>query len=142
MQRLLWRKRDRMQQKIELAPFLLDVLEHLLHLPFHGDVERQEYRSLKVFCERLDVLLRFLVQIGDGKLRSQRTKRLGTPPGDRLVVGDTDDQALASLERNLGLGKYGNVHDAFSLAWVEGCLLDSSASVCCAIISSSSVGTT
>src|SRR5579871_1037644 len=142
MQRLLWRKRDRMQQEIELAPLLLDALEDLLHLPFHCNVERQEYRSLQVFCERLDVLFRFLVQIGDGKVRSQRTKRLGTSPGDRLVVGDTDDQALASLERNLGLGKYGNIHDALSLAWMGGCLLHSSASVCWAIINSSSVGTT
>src|SRR5262249_11054083 len=136
MQRIFRRKRDRVQQKIELAPFLLDVLEYLLDLAFDGDVERQKYRRFQVFCQRLDVLPRLLVQISDGKLGSQRPKRLGAAPGDRLVVGDTDDQALASLERDLGFREYGNGHDALSLAWFDGRLLRSSANVCCAIISS------
>src|SRR5262245_36903061 len=142
MQRVLRLKFDRIQQEVELAPLLPDVLEHLLHLPFDGDIEWQEDRSLQILGERLDMLLRLLVQIGDRQLSAQRAKSLGAAPGNRLVVGDADDQSLASLERNLGLGKYGDIHDAFSLAWVDGRLLHSSARVCCAIISSSSVGTT
>src|ERR1700752_1886661 len=105
-----------MKQKIELAPLLCDALEHLLHLPFDGDVERQEDRGVQVLCERLHVFLRLVVQIGDGEIRAERPKSLGTAPCDRLVVGNADDETLASLERNLGLGKYGNGHDALSLA--------------------------
>src|SRR6266481_387610 len=131
-----------MQQKVKLAPFLLDVLKYLFHLPFDSHVKRQEDWSFQVLGEWLDMLLRPLVQIGDRKLSSQRAKSLGAAPGDRLVVGNADDQSLASLERNLGLGKYGDVHDALSFAWVDGRLLHSSDKVCCAIISSSSVGTT
>src|SRR5262249_8224225 len=105
------------------------------------DVERHQERSLQILGERLDIFLGAVVQIGDRQISAERTECLGTTPGDRLIVGDADDQALASLESNLGLWKYRNVHDALSLAWVEGCLHNSDR-VCCAIISSSSVGTT
>ena len=53
--------------------------------------------------ERLDMLLGFFIQIGDGQFGPERAKRLGATPGDRLIVGDADDQALAALERDLGL---------------------------------------
>ena len=53
--------------------------------------------------QRLDVLLGLFVQIGDGEIGPERTKRLGAAPGDRLVVGDADDQPLLALQRDLGL---------------------------------------
>ena len=131
-----------MKQEIELAPFLLDPLEHLLGLAFDHDVERHEDRRLQRLGQRLDVLPGLFVQIGDGEVGAQRAKRLGAAPGDGLVVGDADDQALLALQRDLGLGKNRDVHDTLSRFWLGDCRFMSSASVCCAIISSSSVGTT
>ncbi len=104
-----------MQQEVELAPLLLDPLEHLLHLAFDHDVERHEDRRFQRLRQRLDVFLRLFVQIGDGEVGPQRTKRLGAAPRDRLIVGDADDQALLALERDLGLGKNRDIHDALSL---------------------------
>src|SRR5882757_7335130 len=120
-----------MQQKVKLAPLLPDVLEYLLHLPFDSHVKRQEDWSFQVLGEWLDMLLRPLVQIGDRKLCAERAKSLGAAPSDRLVVGNADDQAFASLECDLGLGKDGDVHDALSFAWVDGRLLHNSDKVCC-----------
>ena len=131
-----------MQQEIEPAPFLLDALEHLFGLPFGIHVERHEDRRLELLRQRFDMLLCPFVQIGDRELRAQRPKRLGASPRDRLIVGDADDQSLSSLQRNLGLWKYGNCHDALSRFGLEDeCRLHSSDNVCCAIINSSSVGT-
>src|SRR5579871_2010325 len=142
MQRLLWRKGDGMKQEIELSPFLLDALEHLFGLTLDTDIERHEDRRLEILRQRLDIFPGAVVQIGDRQLGSERAKRLGAAPGDRLIVGDADNQPLAPLERNLGLGKYRDVHDTFSLVWADGERFHSSANVCSAIISSSSVGTT
>src|ERR1700760_3956259 len=142
MQGLLRRKSDRMKQEVELAPLLLDIFEDAFHLSFDHHVKRHEKRSLEHLRQRLDVFLRLFVQISYGQIGAERTKCLGAAPCDRLVIGDADDQALAALERDLGLGKNRDAHDVFSLAWVDGCLLDSSASVCWAIIDSSSVGMT
>ena len=77
-------------------------------LPLDHDVERHEDRRFQRLRQRLDMLLGALVQIGDGELGAQGAKRLGATPGDRLVVGDADDQAFFALQRDLGLGKYGN----------------------------------
>ena len=131
-----------MKQKIELSPLLLDPLEHLFGLPFGIHIERHEDRRLELLRQRLDVLSCPFVQIGDRKLRAQGPKRLGASPCDRLIVGDPDDQSLSSLQRNLGLWKYRNCHDALSRFGLEDeCRFHSSDNVCCAIISSSSVGT-
>ena len=131
-----------MQQEVEPAPFLLDALEHLFGLSFGSDVERHEDRRLELLRQRLDMLLGLVVQIGDREVGAQGPKRLGAAPRDRLIVGDADDQSLSSLQRNLGLWKYGNGHDALSrFGLAEEFRLHSSDKVCCAIISSSSVGT-
>src|SRR6185437_1819908 len=142
VQRLLGGKRNRVQQEVELTPFLPDVLEHLLHLPIDSDIQRQEKRRIQVLCKRLDVLSGAIVQISHRKIRSQRAERLGATPGDRLIVGDADDKPFAPPERDPRFGEYRDGHEAFSLAWADGRLRYRSDRVCCAIISSSSVGTT
>src|SRR5579859_807088 len=103
-----------MEQKVELSPVLPDALEDLLSLALSVHVERHEDRRFQFFRQRLDMFLRAVVQIGNGQLRSKGTECLGASPGDRLVVCDADNQALASLEGDLGLGKYGDIHDALS----------------------------
>jgi hypothetical protein len=42
--------------------------------------------------ERLDVLLRLLVQIGDGDLCAECPKGLGASPGDRILVGNANNE--------------------------------------------------
>ena len=80
-----------MKQEIELAPLLRDPLEHLFGLAFDHDVEWHEDRRFQRLGQRLDVLFGLFVQIGDGKVGPQRTKRLGAAPCDRLIVGNADD---------------------------------------------------
>ena len=88
------------------------------------------------------MLLGLFIQIGDGEVGAQRAKRLGAAPGDRLIIGNADDQSLLALERDLGFRKHRNGHDTLSRFVDDDGWLISSASVCCAIISSSSVGMT
>ena len=85
---------------------------------------------------------RALIQISDRQVRPERAERLGATPGDRLIVGDADNQALASLKCNLGFRKYRDIHGTLSLVLSDEHRFHSSESVCCAIINSSSVGTT
>ena len=131
-----------MQQKIKLSPLLGDPFEHLFGLSFGVYIERHEDRRLKRLRQRLDMLLGPFVQIGDSEVRPEGPKRLGTSPCDRLIVGDTDDQSLPALQRNFGFWKYGDCHDALSRFKPEDEFrFHSSDNVCCAIMSSSSVGT-
>ena len=59
-----------------------------------------------------------------------------------LIVGIANDQSFPSLQRDPGLRKYGNCHDALSCFGLEEeCRFHSSDNVCWAIMSSSSVGT-
>ena len=86
-----------MKQEVELAPLLLDPLEHLFGLAFDHDVEWHEDRRFQRLGQRLDVFLGLFVQIGDGKVGAQRAKRLGAAPRDGLIVGDADDQSLLAF---------------------------------------------
>ena len=130
-----------MQQKIQLPPVRGDPFKYLLRLTLDHDVERYEDRRLQCLCKRLDVLFRALVQIGHGKFGTERTKCLGAPPSDRLIVGDTYDQAFLAFQSDLGIRKFGNYGTLSCLARVDGAPI-SNANVCCAIINSSSVGMT
>ena len=89
--------------EIQLSPILRDAVEHRFHLAFLHHVQRQEQFGLDLARERLDVGLGLVGQVGDRKLGSERTEGAGTAPCDRLVVGDTDDQAALAFEQ-LGLG--------------------------------------
>src|SRR5712675_2318241 len=128
-----WAIRMNDQQEIETSPFLLYELEHLLRLPLHIDVERHEYRRFESLCKRLDMLFRAIVQVGDGEISPERAKGPGAPPGDRLVVGDADDQTLFILQGDLGLREHGNIHDTLSRFALGDGLLNSNDSVCWAI---------
>src|ERR1044072_6532736 len=131
-----------MKQEVELTPLLPDPLENLFGFTLDHDVEWHADRRLQCLRQRLDVRPRLFVQIGHGKIGSQCAKRLCATPCDRLIVGDADDQPLLALQRNLGLGEYRDVHDTLSRSKFGDGRFMSSASVCWAIISSSSVGTT
>src|SRR5262249_43149578 len=97
-------------------------------------------RCAQLAGERLHMGLRLVVEIGHGDLGAEGVERLGAAPGDRMLVGDADDEPLLALEqRRLGSRDHGRspgLAGAF-MPWRE-----SSARVCRAIICSSSVGMT
>ena len=98
LQRLLGREGDGMDDEIELAPLLGDALEHRLHLAGRVHVERHEDRRFQLLRQRLDIFLCLLVEIGDGELGAERAEGLGAAPGDRVLVGDADDEAPLAFE--------------------------------------------
>ena len=49
--------------------------------------------------QRLDIFLGLVVEIGDGELRAERAESLGAAPGDRVLVGDADDQTFLAFEQ-------------------------------------------
>src|SRR5262249_50013685 len=102
------------------------------------EIERHEERSVELLGQGLDMRLRLFVEIGDGEIGAESVKSLGTPIGDRLIIGDAGDERFFALEQ----GQAGNVdHSGFSLSVFAPCAR-STRSVCRAIISSSSVGMT
>src|ERR1700722_7592841 len=131
-----------MEQEVQLPPVLRDALENLLGLALGVHIERHEDRRFQFPGQRLDMFFRALITFGKGQFRPKGPECLGAAPGDRLVVRDADYQALSSLECDLGLGKYRDVHDALSFSCTDGRALHNNDIVCSAIISSSSVGTT
>ena len=116
LQRVLGRKGDRVHDEIELAPVLADAFEHRLHLAGRVHVERHEDRRFELAGQRLDVFLRLVVEIGDRELRAERPERLGATPGDRVIVGDADDQSLLAFQQ---LGLHGGNHGEFPLTLVS-----------------------
>ena len=108
--------------------------------PVDAHVQRHEDRRLELARQRLDEALRLLVEIGDRELGAERAEGLGAAPGDRLVVGDADDQALLAFEQRRLARREWSCRPLVLRRLARAA--DSSASVCRAIISSSSVGTT
>ncbi len=96
--------------------------------------------DVQLLAERFNELSRLFVQVGDGQFRAQRAEGSGAAPGNRLIVGDADDQALLAVEEGRLGG--GNCHAVLLYSGARARPADSRASVCLAIINSSSVGTT
>ena len=79
---------------------------------FH--VERHDDRSFQLAGERLDVFLGLVIQIGDGQLGPERAESLGASPGDRIFVGNADNEASLAFEE---LGFRGGNHGRSPLAF-------------------------
>ena len=97
-ERVLGREGDRVDEEVELAPVGGDALEDRFELAVGHHVHRHEDRRLDLAGQRLDVRLRLLVEVGDRELGAEGAEGAGAAPGDRAVVGDADDQALAAFE--------------------------------------------
>ena len=68
-------------------------------MPREGDIKRQANPRLEFLRKRLDMRPRLVVDIGDRQFCPERAKGLGAAPGDRLLVGDADDEALFAFEQ-------------------------------------------
>src|SRR5262245_33245095 len=126
-----------MNERVEAPPFRRDPLEHRFRLPRLRDVQWHDDLRFELFRQRGDELLGLLVEVGHCELGAERAQPFCAAPGDRLLVGDADDQGLASLKlRANALNRHAILASSIRRA------LDRAASVWRAIISSSSVGTT
>jgi hypothetical protein len=129
-------------REIESVPVSLDLLEHRLELAVNLDVKGHEDRRLERARQRFDVRLRLVVQIGDGELGAKRAESARAAPGDRVLIRDANHQALLALQApKVGVERHGSddlgrCHQAAPAVGAR----RSAASVCRAIISSSSVG--
>ena len=81
-----------------LPHFVGDRFEYRFELARNGHVERQEERRAELARERLDVVLRLLVEEGDGEVGAELAECPGAAIGDRLIVGDADHERLAALQ--------------------------------------------
>ena len=84
--------------EVESAPFLGDGVEHGLEFAGLRDIERRGDRRLQLLSQRLDVGLGLLVEPGHGEIGSEGAQLHRAAVGDRLVVGDADDQSLLALQ--------------------------------------------
>src|SRR5215210_2276447 len=93
LQRVLWRKGDRMDEKIELAPVLRDSFKYRFHLSRRIYVQRHQNRGFELKRERSHIFLCFFVEIGHRELCSERSESLRAAPGDRIFIGNADHKA-------------------------------------------------
>src|SRR5271163_3190992 len=93
------RERDGMHHEIEMSPRLGDALENRLHLAGLAHIERQHDRRFEFARQRLDVFFGLFVEISYREFGAEGAERLGTAPGDRLIVGDPDNEALLAFEK-------------------------------------------
>ena len=101
----LRRECDGVHEDVQASPVLPHLFEHAFEFSGLFDVERQENRRLELARERLDVRFRFVVEIGDRELGTERAECGCAAVGDRMLVGDADDERLLSGEDGvMGLG--------------------------------------
>jgi len=92
VQILFGRGRSGVQREIEAAPGLLDSLEHGLELSRLTHVAREKDRRVELPREWLHVRFCLFIEVGDRDLRPQGAEGLGAPVGDRVLVGDAENQ--------------------------------------------------
>jgi len=89
-------KSNRMHYEDQPAPLSF---KHGLHLPGHAGTDRHHDRGLQRFAQRVDMLLCFVIQISHGQIGAKGAERRGPSAGYRLVVRDSDNQALLSFQQ-------------------------------------------
>jgi hypothetical protein len=89
------RKGNRMNHKVNLAPFFAQFLKAGFDRSGIGYVAfNQRRRERKFFRQRDDPFFQSFVLIGNGDLRTLRIKRLSNAPGNGFVIGEAHNQAL------------------------------------------------
>ena len=94
------RERNGVQEDVEPAPARSQRVEERFQLSGTLDVERQEDRRLELAREARRGL-RLLVEIGNRELGADAAKCAGAAVGDRMLVGDADDERLLSGENGV-----------------------------------------
>ena len=99
LQSFLRRERDGVDREIEMSPRLGDALENRLHLAGLAYIERHQNRGFEFARQRLDVFFGLFIEISYREFGAEGAERLGAAPGDRLVVGDANNEALLAFEK-------------------------------------------
>ena len=95
---------DGVDHEVQLAPLLLQRVEHRVDGGFVTHVARQHDGRAGFLRQRTHALLQRLTQIGEGQLGPLGAARLGDAPGDGAVVGDAHDETLFAGHQGSGSG--------------------------------------
>ena len=112
LQVLLRRERDGMERDVEAAPGLADLLEDGFELASLPHVAGREDRGPEFLGERLDVRPGLLVEVGDREVGPELAEDPGAAVGNRMLVGDADDEgtlALQNLRLDRDFGQFGGL---------------------------------
>ena len=93
-----WRKRDRVDEEVEMAPAPPDLGEDRLDLAACLDVEGQQERGPEFRGQGLHVGSGLVVQEGERQLRPGHPRGRSAAPRDAVAVGDAHDAAFLSPE--------------------------------------------
>jgi hypothetical protein len=107
---------DRVEEEVEPAPPGLDLLEQGLELALGHDVQGLEDRGLELLRQGLDMRPRPCRCSSSGPTRRRGSGRPGAAIGDRLLVGDADDEAFLPLSVKASAGNRGAAVTAVSPA--------------------------
>ncbi len=88
-----------MHDEIDLAPLLLQDIEHRIDRRGIRDVAMAEHEAAEVGGERLDPLLQRVALIGERDLSTGRARCLRDAPGEALVIGEAHDQPALALHQ-------------------------------------------
>ena len=102
-----------MYDKIECAPLFGNPLKNSLHLPWRIDIEWHDNRCFDLARQRFDIFPGFVVDVSYGHFSAERPERFGTASGNRIFVGNPDDQTSITLEE-LGFHCRKHCDDFFS----------------------------
>src|SRR5262249_46799327 len=93
---------DRMHEEIERAPFRLNRRESRVDSVWFGDVAVTEPQPANLLRQRFDPFLQRLALISESELGALPVASLCDTPGERAVVGDTQDQAALAAQETRG----------------------------------------
>ncbi len=99
MQILLRTKSDGIQADVELVPAPLDGVEKLRELRIVARIQSHDDVCFEAVRQRTHERLGFLALKGDGELGALRAERLGATKGDRISVGNPNDERFLAGER-------------------------------------------
>jgi hypothetical protein len=88
-----------MHHEIDPAPCLLHRLEHGVDGRGIGDVAVAEQQPAELLRERLDALFQRVALPGQRDLGAGGLACLGDAPGDRAIIGDTEDYSALALHQ-------------------------------------------
>ena len=90
---------NRMDDEVEAAPLLLDLLERHFDLGVLGDVAAQDQLGLEAFGERPDPFLEDLVEVRERDRGPFLVQLLRDAPGDALVIRHAENDSLFSCHQ-------------------------------------------
>ena len=86
-----------MDERVQLAVAFFECGEKAVDLFVFADVAHVGFGAGEREDQIFGFLLQTLVLVGDGELHAGGVKSLGDGPGDRALVGDSEDDGVTAL---------------------------------------------